>query len=466
LIDRGGRLLRVVNREGVQNAQFWVEAKCLEPFRKAGRLVGTRVLSRAEAEDLGLGHAAMVLEHERIPFVGYPYEWPAEMLAAAGELTLDLAEALLGDGLGLKDATPFNVLFRGAEPVFVDALSVEQRMEKDPIWLPLAQFERTFVYPLLAEKFAGVGLRQTLGVAREGIEPEQMVKLLGPVRKWRPAYLGRVTIPAWLSKGRRVEEPGFYHRREARSADQARFILHGRLRGSRKALRRAAPAAEVRSVWSEYQGQECHYDQDDRTAKRRFVEQALRQLPAHSRVLDIGANLGEYSRMAAEMGHQVVSIDLDAVSMGRLWRQAQGKKESVLPLVVDLAEPTPGTGWDNAEGRSFLDRARGQFDCVLMLAVVHHLLVTHGVPLQDIVTLAGELTRKTLVVEYVGPQDRMFRKLCRGREELYASFGPEEFEAKLSSSFTIGERGQLKQSERVLYCAEKATASCEQICQP
>lgn len=455
LADRDGRLLRVVNAGGEQNARLWLEAPCLEPLRKAGRLIGTRVLDQAETESRGLSGAEMVLEHERIPFVGYPYEWPAEMLVAAGELTLDLAEALLPAGLGLKDATPFNILFRGGEPVFVDALSVETREGRDPLWHPMAQFERTFVYPLLAQRSSGLALRQSLGVNREGLEPEEMVKLAGPVRKWMRPYLGLATIPTWLGKRKKVERPDFYRRHEVGSAEQAQFILERGFRSARRALRQAGPPADARSGWSEYQAAECHYREEDRAAKRRVVEQALHQLTAGSAVLDVGANLGEYSRIAAGLGHRVVATDMDAITMGRLWRQVRSAKEDILPLVVDFSSPTPGTGWENSEGISFLNRAKQGFDCVLMLAVVHHLLVTHGIPLEDIVFLASQLARQSLLAEYVGPDDPLFQRLCRGREELYRDFNQEEFESQFLKRFPILRKRETQQSGRVMFWFEK-----------
>lgn len=432
-----------------------MESKCLEKFRQEGRVIGTRVVAQAEAELLGFGDAALVLEHDRIPFVSYPYEWTLEMLEAAGNLTLDLAEALLKEGLGLKDATPFNVLFRGPTPVFVDALSVERRADRDPLWRPLAQFERTFLYPLLAHKACGLGLGQTLGVNREGLEPEEMAKLVGPVRRWAPPYLWLATIPATLGKRKDVENPALYRKREAASVEQAQFILERRFRGARKSLRQVAPNADMQSGWSDYQGQSCHYSAEDRTLKQKFVEEALKELPTSATVLDIGANLGEYSRTAAGMGHGVVAIDMDTVTMGRLWRGVHQTKEKVLPLVVDLASPTPATGWENGEGLSFLDRAKGQFDCVLMLAVVHHLLVTNRVPLEHIVNLVAELTKKVLIVEYVGLSDPLFQRLCRGREALHKDFTLEEFERKFGEKFTLVKRGQVQGNGRVVYWFRK-----------
>lgn len=418
LVERQGRMLRGVGHEGLESARLFLEAPELERFRRGGNLVETRRLTRGEAESAGLGEWAEVLEHRPVWFPSYPAEWAPEMLVEAGRLTLDLAEAALSAGAGLKDATPYNVLFHGPDPVFVDALSVERRDPLDPLWRAEAQFERMFLYPLAAAQRCGVSLPQSFGLRRDGPEPEELTAWAGPLRKWLPPFLGLCTLPSLLNGSGRVAEADFYRPRQAASAEQARFILDRRLRGLRKKLEALAPGTSRRSTWSTYQGADCHYAAEDLEVKDRFVREALERLPAGSRVLDIGANLGKYSLMAAEMGHEVVAIDSDPVVVGRLWTEARRRKLRILPLVVDLSNPAAGTGWRNRETKSFLERAEGQFDCVLMLAVVHHLTVTHGVPVEEVVDLAARLTRRQVVVEWVGPEDAQYKRLLRGRKTI------------------------------------------------
>jgi SAM-dependent methyltransferase len=452
LVARQGRLFRLVHAAGAGEAECFLGSAALKRFREAGRVVGTRVVEAAEASALELGEAAIVLEHERIPFASFPSEWAAGMLAAAGGLTLDLSEAVLPEGLGLKDATPYNVLFRGPEPVFVDALSFERRAELDPLWRPQAQFERTFLFPLLAASRCGVPLWRSLGTRREGLEPEEMAALAGPLRRWMPPYLTMATIPARLNRTARVERTDFYRAREARSAEQARFILERQFAGLRRQLRRVSRGRRE-SAWSDYQGEACHYAAEDQAAKRRFVAEALEGREPGGWVLDIGANLGDYSLPAARQGQHVVAVDSDPVVVDALWRRARAEKADVLPLVVDLAEPTPATGWGNEERPSFLERAEGRFDVVLMLAVVHHLRVTHRIPLQEIVDLAARLVRPggQVIVEYVGPEDPQFRRLCRGREGLHSGHGREVFEAAWGAQFMLERRCALAESGREVY---------------
>jgi SAM-dependent methyltransferase len=171
--------------------------------------------------------------------------------------------------------------------------------------------------------------------------------------------------------------------------------------------------------------------------------------------LDVGCNTGHFSRIAAKSGASVVAIDYDPVVLGDVWRQTRAEKLDILPLAVNLARPTPSTGWRNREWPSFLERARGNFDAVLMLAVIHHLLVTERVPLNDILKLASELTDDLLVVEFVSTEDTMFQRLVRGRESLYQGLTYEVFEQSCQRYFEIVRTQHLEGATRRLYALKK-----------
>jgi hypothetical protein len=167
------------------------------------------------------------------------------------------------------------------------------------------------------------------------------------------------------------------------------------------------------------------------------------------------ANTGLFSLIAARNGASVVALDYDPVVVGEVWRQAQAARLPVLPLVVDLTRPTPGMGWRNRECTGFLERARGHFDAVLMLAVIHHMLVTERVPLVEILDLAADLTRDIVVIEFVAPDDTMFRRLTRGREELHKDLTPAVFEAGCRRHFDIVRVQHLEGTRRWLYLLRK-----------
>ncbi len=379
----------------------WTAAESSPALRtrfESGALVRTRTLPNGERDALleapGIAgiyariQGVAILEHERLPFPGYPYEWTPEMLHAAAELTLDLALELLPESLGLKDATPFNVLFRGPRPVFVDVLSLERRDPLDPVWLPYAQFIRSFLLPLLGSKRLGFSPDRLLLPRREGVEPHEFYRWLTPLQRLRPPFLSLVSVPKWLGGLRRSDESSIYRRNRLSDPARSRFILSSTLKGLKRKLAAAAPSASS-SAWTDYM-EANSYTPEQFAAKERFVRESLADRKP-KRVLDVGSNTGHFSVMAAESGAGVVAIDSDPAVVGILWRESARRNLDILPLVVDLARPTPAVGWRNRECPSFLDRARLAFDAVLMLAAIHHLLVTERIPLEEILELASEL---------------------------------------------------------------------------
>jgi len=464
LFRLGKRVLRVVNPAGVADVYAFLNSPQANRLVAAGSVIGTRAIEGDEREgmlrDGGVealfraGRGAALLEHDPIAFPSFPYEWPPEMLYQAAALTLNLALELLPEGLGLKDATPYNVLFRGPQAVFVDVLSWERRDPVDASWLPYAQFIRTFLLPLLAHEYFGFPLDQLLLTRRDGIEPEEVYRWAGPLRKWMPPFLSLVSVPTWLGRRHNPDDAGIYQRRHEGNPQKAGFILQALLQGLRRTLARLQPAAGKKSTWSDYLNGNNNYSAPHLAAKKKFVEQVLREFRPE-RVLDVGCNTGFFSAMAARSGAQVVAIDYDPVVVGQTWRQAFEDRLDILPLVVNLTRPTPGAGWRNSECPSFLDRARGGFDAVLMLAVIHHLLVSERIPLAEIVDLAAELTTDLLIVEFIAPRDSMFVRLTRGREELHQGLDTAEFENCVRARFEIARVEHVEGTFRWLYALRK-----------
>ena len=458
------RVIRLVSSEGVDDLLAFLNSPAAQKCVASGVIVRTRFVERDVLQELPIeinstrvfddDPDAILVEHEYIPFRNYPYEWAPEMLHAAGMLSIELAERIFDDGLGLKDATPYNILYRGSTPVFVDVLSFERRDPGDPIWLPYAQFVRTFLLPLLVNKHFGVPMAQIFAGRRDGLEPEEVYRLAGPIKRLTPAFFSLVSVATWLGKGD-PDKSEIYKKKVLRNAEQAKYILRSLIRRSKRALNRVEPKCSMASHWSKYM-QSNNYSEVHFLAKDQFVEGVFSEFNP-KRVLDVGCNTGHFSALAAKCGASVVAIDSDPVVVGKVWRRAKQEGLDILPLVADLSAPTPAIGWRNRECPSFLERARGQFDCVLMLAVIHHLLITERVPLSEILDLAAEITTDLCVVEFIGPDDSMFKRLVRGREQLYAALTQPAFEAACRHRFDIVRTQHVDETARWLYMLRKRT---------
>ena len=452
-----GRILRAVYPAGMEDLGPFLKSAATGRLEASGKLVGSHLLDLEEAGPYTREFPAntRIVAHQPIPFPSYPYEWPAEMLRAAGELTLELAEGLLAEGFGLKDATPFNVLFRGARPVFVDLLSFERRRRGDPVWLAEAQFVRTFLFPLLAARRFGLEAGRWLAARRDGLEPEEVYGWLGRLERLGRPWLTLVTLPTWLGSLRNPDDGRLYQPRQEFDVEKADFILKHLFGRLKRALRKAVPAPEARSGWLAYMDEHTHYSGAEFQIKESFVQGCLdRTRPDW--VLDVGSNSGHFSRMAAIRGASVVAIDADSAVTGACWRSAIQEDLDILPLVVDVARPTPAMGWRNRECRSFLERAKGRFDLVMMLAILHHLLVSERIPLEEVLDLASQLSSRYLLIEYVDPSDPMFRRLARGRDPLHADLTPNSFEGACRRRFEVVRKTPLGGCRRVLYLLRKA----------
>jgi len=447
VFSSGARIFRAVEPAAFELLQDFLASPPAREFTAAGQLVTTFVPDSSEVVSEFPANYHLV-EHQRIEFSSFPAEWPIEMLAAAGFLTLDLAEKSLPHGWRLKDATPYNVLFRGPAPVFVDLLSFERRDAQDSLWPAYAQFVRTFLLPLLVHHASPSSPALLWLAHRDGVHPEEAYRSLSWSRRLTTPGLTLASFPTWFAA--RAEAQASLYRPRSTDPEVAAFTLRTMFRGLRRQLGRLSSYPRKSSHWSNYLDTQTHYSAEQFAAKESFVAAVLSEFHPR-RMLDIGANTGHFSELAARGGASVVAIDSDTAAVGRLWLRASEKKLDILPLVVDFCRPTPAVGWRNRESPSFLDRARSGFDLVLMLAVVHHMLVSERVPLDEILALAAELTTDLLLIEFVEPGDPMFRRLVRGRDALYAHLTASYFEAACARSFQILRKQPIAQSRRTLY---------------
>ena len=417
----------------------WLQSPLARRWMQQGRMVSTEILSSGPAQPA-------LLEHERLFFPSYPWEWSPSQWIAAGSLTLDLCEEALEEGLILKDATPLNILFHGSRGVFVDVLSFEPRDPRSPLWIAYAQFVRTFLLPLCAYAYCGWPLSATQQ-RRDGYEPADLAPYLPFLRRWRRPLRSLVTIPLLLEKKQSV----FTHPRTT-SEGLSSFALRRLFRSARTLLHSLVPR-ERTSRWSRYAETACHYGPEDQAAKQSFVRNALGRIrPA--RVLDVGANTGVFSRLAAACGSEVVAWDTDVQAVDLNWQAARSAGLSILPVVADFARPAPATGWQNQESASLLDRAKGRFDCVMMLGILHHLLVTDQIPLPAIVDQLWEVSKRWAIVEWIPKDDVQFMGLSRGRAELCSQLSEEYFVQSISERFAVRDRQQLPNG-RSLWLVER-----------
>lgn len=444
VLVEGDRVLRALDPSGLAAYEALAATEFFRRAMLAGRVVATeRLIDRPVA--LPGGDWRACLRHERIPFISYPYEWSFGMLKAAALLHLDLMLEALAEGMTLKDATPFNVQWIGARPVFIDVGSFEPLAPGD-VWVGYRQFCEMFLYPLFLQALRDVPFQPWLRGRLDGIPAEVCARLLSGRDLLRPAVLLHVWLHARLQARFSAAEGGV--RQTLRSAAFSRAAIESNVRRLRRTVagltwRRSA------SAWSDYHLQHGYTDADQ-ARKAEFVRAAATARPRRL-VWDLGANTGRFARVAAESGAYVVAMDQDHLAVDRLHRalEAEGRT-TILPLVVDLVDASPAQGWRGLERKPLA--LRGRPDLVLALALVHHVVIGANVPLGELVDWLAELG-SDVVIEFVDREDPMVRRLLANKAEPYDDYDAAAFERALEAAFRVLRRERLGSGTRTLYLA-------------
>lgn len=386
---------------------------------------------------------------ERLPFVSQPSEWCDAQLFEAARLTLQLQQEAVAQGFDLKDAPAWNVIFAGTRPVFCDLLSfVPLNLRR---WWAAGQYARHFLIPLVLSHRRGLRTHLSFRSWRDGVPPEVARRMLGPARflsrYWPLVAEGPSAQPFEVM----AEQTGSGASRK--EIQRFRSGLHSTLDWM---LRGVQPRQNRSAGWQTYETQREHYGAPSVEAKRGFVEEWIRQIgPAW--VVDLGCNTGEFSRMALAAGAEVVAIDADHDSVQRLFL-SHPNEQRLHAVVAPLDDLSGGRGWLGSEHPGMVERLGDRFDLVLMLALIHHLAVGFSIPLEQIAALAARLSRRWLMVEWIGEQDPQMQLLCGQRQRLPSEFDIAHQRAAFETvGFTVEAERKLPGTARLLALMKKVS---------
>jgi len=432
---REGVVYRQINHRGAGDYRRLMESGLY------AELTGQRALIAHEEVDLAApepDRAFRVIRPRAIPFISHPYEWCFSQLKDAALLTLTIQETALRHGLSLKDASAFNIQFEGARPIHIDTLSFTTA-DTGPAWIAYRQFCQHFLAPLALMAWREARLGRLLTLYPDGIPLDLACRLLPRRAFW---HFHR-WLHLWVHNLGQRRAHHFRATGPAASLRQRLALVDS--------LRTAVTSLTLRNTpshWSGYEATLPSYSATARAAK----ESAVRDLLATVRpgmVWDIGCNTGTFSQIASDQQACVVASDYDHDSIEALYRRLRVQPEtSILPLIVDYTNPTPGTGWAGMERTALLQR--GPADLVLALAVVHHWALGNNVPLPMIANFLARCTRD-LVIEFVPKEDPMSQRLLAAREDVFPDYTRPQFEAAFGRHFELRATVNLPESGRVLY---------------
>lgn len=442
-----GRVLRLLSDQGLADWNALTSSGLFAELLGEGKLVGTR-----EAPDLSIpseglySGVASVLEHDLIPFVSYPYEWTFGMLRDAALLQLELVRRAIGAGMILKDSSPYNVQFRGSRPIFVDIGSFEQLREGEA-WAGYRQFCMLFLFPLLLHAWKGVPFQPWLRGSIEGISPQECRSLLSSRDLVRRGAFTHVALHSRLE--RRYQQRDADIKQELKTSGFRKELIVANVKGLEKLVSRLRSPAST-SAWSGY-GLTTTYSDADAVRKTMFVSEVVTSEQPRL-VWDLGCNDGHHARIAAETADYVVAVDADALVVDRLYEALKSEgATTILPLTMNLVDPSPGLGWRGVERRPLL--GRGRPDLALCLALVHHVVIGGNVPVKEFLDWLREL-QAAIVIEFPTPEDPMVQRLLtRKRPHDHPDYRQDWFEHCLQERFDVVKSELLSSGTRALYHA-------------
>lgn len=394
---------------------------------------------------------AAILQHESVPFVSYPYEWPFHALRDAALLQLELLREALAENMILKDASSFNIQWRGTRPVFIDIPSFEPWLPGEP-WVGYRQFCQLFLYPLMLQAYKKVPFHHWLRGHIDGLEPQDMNRLVSWRDLFRPGVIMHVCLHARLQHA--FENSNTSLKNKIKDSGFAKELILVNISKIQKLIGKIS-WRQSHSPWIHYDSQH-RYAEDDRLAKEAFVRKAAatRRWPL---AWDLGCNTGTYSRILAEHSDYVVAMDADHLAVDHLYRALKTEKSvNIHPLVLNLADPSPALGWGGEERKDLA--TRGAPDLTLCLALLHHMVIQANIPLASVISWLRSLD-STLIIEFVSRADPMVKRLLQNKTDDYSDYNLEFFEECLQRSFSIVHQEQLPCGTRSLYWAEPAPCS-------
>lgn len=442
LFLRDGVLYRQVNQAYREDWKHLIESGLYGRLTEEGFLVNH---DEVKVEPARPETSYKIIRPERLPFISYPYEWSFSQLQDAALLTLDIQKVAIQHGMSLKDASAFNVQFVHCNPVLIDTLSFERYQEGRP-WVAYRQFCQHFLAPLALAAKRDFRLTRLSRLYLDGI-PLDLASGLLP-RHTHFSFGLKIHIHLHSQSQRSHANRPLGEKTASRKFSKQAFLgFNDSLRSTVLRLKWNPPASE----WGDYY-QDTNYSEAGLSHKLKLIDEFVSYAGEPGVAWDFGANDGRFSRVISKRGWFTISADIDPVAVEKNWRGVKrNQDENLMPLWLDLTNPTPPLGWTGAERDGFNERCHA--DLAIALALVHHLAIGNNLPLERIASFFASHC-KQLIFEWVPKEDSQVQRLLATREDIFDQYTQANFERAFSQYFEPRKKVQVRDSKRLLYLME------------
>lgn len=433
-------LYRVINYSYKEQYDHLINSELYKKLTENNLLI-----SHEEINNLEIDYSYYkIIKPKKIPFVSYPYEWSFSQLKDAALLTLRIQKGAMKYGMTLKDGSAYNIQFFNGKPIFIDTLSFEM-YEDGQIWKPYKQFCQHFLAPLALMSKKDIRLNLLSKTFIDGIPLDLTAKLLPKTTFGNFGLMAHIHAHAKSQKHYENKEDT---KIKERTISKRSFEgLTDNLDSSIKKM----TWKEDNTEWGNYYS-DTNYSEESFEEKKKIILSTLEKITPRI-VWDLGANTGIFSRLASDQGINTISFDIDPLAVEKNYLESlKNNEQNILPLILDLTNPSSNIGWNNDERISFLQR--GPADLVFALALVHHLAISNNVPLYKIAEFFSTIS-KFLIIEFIPKSDSQVKRLLTTREDIFKNYDEQNFEKEFSKFFKITSSQKLVESERTIYIMEK-----------
>lgn len=425
---------RQINLRYEDNYRLLIESSLYKHLTEKGFLVKHRELKQHLPPT-----AYKILKPEQIPFVSYPYEWCFSQLKDAALLTLEIQRIAMEHGMSLKDASAYNIQYISGKPILIDTLSFEKYYSDKP-WVAYRQFCQHFLAPLALMSYIDLHIGSLSKNFIDGIPLDLTSRLLPTKSKINFGILTHIHLHAKSQK--KFHNPQNSNKYQKFGEIQMLGIL-----SSLKSTIASLNLPKQQTTWGEYYNN-TNYTSPALKNKARIVDRLIKTVKP-KKVWDAGANNAFFSRIASKEGIFTIASDIDPIAIENAYMESRKKRDTnLLPLVIDLANPSPGLGWMNDERKTFFSRCN--FDLALCLAFIHHLVIGNNLPFSYVAELFSKTT-KGLIIEFVPKEDTKVKHLLSSRDDIFDFYTQENFEQEFSKYFKILQKNKIKGSLRTIY---------------
>lgn len=440
LFFEDGFIYRQVNRIYKENYDHLIGSGLYETLVDAELLIPHEEVDIDYAEP---DKAYKIIKPEQISFISYPYEWCFSLLKDAALTTLEIQKKALNFGMSLKDCSAYNIQFRRGRPIFIDTLSFENYRDGDP-WVAYRQFCQHFLAPLALMSYRDIRLNQLLRIYIDGVPLDLASSLLLFRTRFKFSLLSHIHLHAKSQKY-------FADKTVNKSSRKiSRLSFLGIIDSLESAIRQLKWQAKG-TEWADYY-KDTNYSPEALQHKKQIVSEFLDNINPKN-VWDIGANAGIFSRIASDKGIQTISFDIDPAAVEKNYLECVKNGETnILPLLLDLINPSPSIGWENQERMSILERSPEE--TVFALALIHHLAISNNLPFNKIASFLKCICT-SLIIEFVPKSDSQVRRLLSNREDIFPDYTQYVFESKFGQYFEIQNSVKIRYSDRILYLMKR-----------